>query len=165
MPLDPKFQKNRAHARNNEQNKIMPTTFFLVFLLFSIVLHFLFPIKKFIFPPYTYTGFILIGFGAILNIWTDLVFKKKKTTVKPYEDPTALITVGPFRISRHPMYLGMFLVLSGVAVSHGTLITFVFPFVFVVLMELLFIPFEEKNVERIFGEKYLDYKRKVRRWI
>jgi protein-S-isoprenylcysteine O-methyltransferase Ste14 len=128
-------------------------------------MHFLFPIKKIIFPPYTYTRFIFIGFGAILNIWADLLFKKKNTTVKPYADPAALITVGPFRISRHPMYLGIFLVLLGVAVSHGTIITFIFPIIFVAIMEKLFITFEETNLERVFGEKYLDYKRKVRRWI
>jgi len=63
------------------------------------------------------------------------------------------------------MYLGMVLLLLGVAIVHGTLISFAFPVVFGILMELLFIPFEEANLERIFGKQYLEYKQRVRRWI
>ena len=145
--------------------KIMPTNYFLSLLVLSILLHFLYPIRKVIYPPITYTGFILILFGAIMNLWTDKLFKEHKTTVKPHLEPTTLITSGPFRISRHPMYLGMASVLLGVAVNHGTVVTFLFPAVFVALMEVLFIPFEEENLIRMFGEDYRDYQQMVRRWI
>ena len=147
------------------KSKIRPDMYFIIFLVLSIVMHFIFPIKKLIFFPYTYFGFVFIALGIILNIWTDLLFKKKKTTVKPYKKPTQLLISGPFRISRHPTYLGMTILLLGVTIIHGTLITFVFPIIFIILMELFFIPFEEKNLERIFGKKYLNYKKKVRRWI
>jgi protein-S-isoprenylcysteine O-methyltransferase Ste14 len=143
----------------------MPTTYFIVFVALSIGLHFISPIKKVLYPPITYFGFTLILFGIILNLWTDRLFKNWNTTVKPFEDPTDLIISGPFRISRHPMYLGMASVLLGMAIIHGTIVTFLFPILFMIIMEILFIPFEEKNLERIFGSKYLDYKKKVRRWI
>ncbi len=97
--------------------------------------------------------------------WADFLLKKKKTTVKPYEKPTQLIISGPFSISRNPQYLGFAAILLGIAINHGTLITFIFPIAFVILMELMFIPFEEKNLKRIFGKKYFNYKKKVRRWI
>ncbi|KPJ54791.1 hypothetical protein AMJ47_03540 [Parcubacteria bacterium DG_72] len=145
--------------------KILPPTYFIILLLLSIGLHFVFPIKKIIFPPYTYLGFILIIFGGVINIWTDLLLKKRKTTVKPYEDPTYLITSGPFRISRNPQYLGFTAILLGIAVNHGTIITFLPTIIFVVLMELIFIPSEEKNLERIFGKEYIEYKNRVRRWL
>jgi protein-S-isoprenylcysteine O-methyltransferase Ste14 len=145
--------------------KIMPTNYFIAFLALSIALHFLFPIKKVVYPPYTYAGFIMILFGAIMNLWTDRLFKEKNTTVKPYLEPTSLITSGPFSLSRHPMYLGMASVLLGVAVNHGTIITFVFPLLFVILMEILFIPFEEETLIRIYGVDYRDYQSKVRRWV
>ena len=145
--------------------KIMPTNYFIAFLALSIALHFLFPIKKVVYPPYTYVGFIMILFGAIMNLWTDRLFKENNTTVKPYLEPTSLITSGPFSLSRHPMYLGMASVLLGVAVNHGTIITFVFPLLFVFLMEILFIPFEEETLIRTYGVDYRDYQSKVRRWI
>lgn len=145
--------------------KPLPPTYFIILLLLSIGLHFVFPIKKIIFPPYTYFGFALIIFGGVINIWTDFLLKKKRTTVKPYENPTCLITSGPFRISRNPQYLGFTAILLGVAINHGTIITFISPIVFIVLIELLFIPFEEKNLERIFGKEYIEYKNKVRQWL
>ena len=145
--------------------KPLPPTYFIILLLLSIGLHFVFPIKKLIFPPYTYLGFAFIIFGGAINIWADILLKKKRTTVKPYENPTQLITSGPFRVSRNPQYSGFTAILLGVAINHGTLITFVAPIAFVVLMRLLFIPSEEKNLERIFGKEYLDYKKRVRRWL
>ncbi len=83
----------------------------------------------------------------------------------PYEIPTSLVTEGPFHISRQPIYLGMIFILLGEAILLGSLITFIFPVIFMILMEKIFIPVEEKNLETAFGEKYLDYKKKVRRWI
>ncbi len=146
-------------------HKIMPTTYFIALTALSIGMHFLYPIKKILYPPFTYLGYLLIIIGIIINLWTDRLFKKTYTTVKPFKDPTVLLTSGPFRISRHPMYLGMVSILLGVAIIHGTIITFLFPILFAIIMEFLFIPFEEKNLERLFGVQYLDYKKKVRRWI
>ncbi len=143
----------------------MPPTYFIALLILSILFHFIFPVKKIIYAPYTYLGYIPIIFGAVLNIWSDSLFKKSKTTVKPYGSPTKMEISGPFRISRHPMYLGMAAVLLGVAIIHGTLITFLFPIIFIILMEVIFIRVEEKSMEKEFGKKYLDYKKKARRWI
>ena len=143
----------------------MPTTYFIILLLLFIGFHFVFPLLKFIFSPYNYLGFGLIIFGIIMNLWTDLLFKKKQTTVKPYEMPNFFVTSGPFKLSRHPMYLGMMSILLGVAIFLGSLITFAFPIIFIMIMEKLFIPLEEKNLKNKFGNQYVDYKRRVRRWI
>jgi len=56
-------------------------------------------------------------------------------------------------------------ILLGETILLGSLFSFIFPVVFVILMNMIFIPMEEKNLEIVFGEKYLDYKKKVRRWI
>jgi protein-S-isoprenylcysteine O-methyltransferase Ste14 len=145
--------------------RIMPTAYLALFLILSIGLYLILPIIKFINPPYHYLGCLLILFGVIINIWTDILLKKYNTTVKPYLMPASLITSGPFRISRHPMYAGMTAILLGVAIVQGALSGFVFPIIFVVLMELLFVSTEEKNLARAFGPRYLEYKKKVRRWL
>ncbi|MBN2620757.1 isoprenylcysteine carboxylmethyltransferase family protein [candidate division WOR-3 bacterium] len=145
--------------------RIMPTTYFLIALVLSIILHFVFPIIRFIYPPYIYIGYLLILFGGVVNIWTDIQFKKQKTTVKPHIMPTSLETSGPFRISRHPMYLGMTSVLLGAAFLHGSLTGFLSPAIFIIIMERVFIPIEEENLSKAFGQHYLAYKKKVRRWI
>lgn len=145
--------------------KILPPTFFFIFMLLSILFHFIFPIVKIVYPPYTYLGFILILFGGVINIWADLLLKKNRTTVKPYEKPTSLVTSGPYRISRNPQYLGFTAILLGVVINHGTLSMFIFPVLFVVVIEIMFIPKEEENLKKVFGEKYQNYTETVRRWI
>ena len=134
-------------------------------LLLLIGSHFGFPIRKIIIPPYSYFGSMIIIIGIVLNIWSDTLFKKRGTTVKPYELPLHLITTGPFKISRHPMYLGMALILLGFAFSLGSLTAFAYPVAFIILMEIIFIPIEEENLEKKFGEAFLTYKKRVRRWL
>lgn len=147
------------------EKKIMPPTYFIILLLLSIGLHFVFPIMKLISSPYNYLGILIIIFGIILNLWTDSLFKKEQTTVKPHEIPIFFISSGPFEISRHPMYLGMALILFGTTIFLGSLITFIFPIIFIMIIEKAFIPIEEKNLEKKFGNKYIDYKKRVRKWI
>ncbi len=147
------------------KTEIQPPTYFVALLFLSAALHFAYPARQVVESSYAYVGLPLIAFGVILNLWADSLFKKSKTTVKPQETPSTLVVSGPFRISRHPMYLGMAAILLGEAVFLGSLATFVFPLIFAVLMEVLFISTEEGNLEKAFGKDYLDYKRRVRRWI
>lgn len=148
-----------------KQSKILPPTYFYLLLILSIIFHFLLPLVVIIKPPLSYLGIIPIILGIHLNIWTDKLFKTKKTTVKPYEKPSQLITEGPFKISRHPMYLGMLLILLGIAIILGSIITFIFPILFILFMEILFIPFEEKNLKEIYKRNYINYRKRVRRWV
>jgi protein-S-isoprenylcysteine O-methyltransferase Ste14 len=147
------------------KTNLQPPAYFFASLLLLVGLHFLFPLMRLIVSPYRYLGIALIAFGVILNLWTDSLFKKYETTVKPYETPTYLEVSGPFRISRHPMYLGMVSILLGIAVALGSLVPFVVPILFVIVTEVMFIPFEEEKLEHTFKEEYIDYRKKVRRWI
>ena len=146
--------------------KLLPPTVFYALLILSIASHFLVPTVTLIRPPYSYLlGVPLILVGAGLTIWADALFKKRNTPVKPMDLPVSFVTDGPFRITRHPMYLGMAAILLGVAIVLGSILPFVFPILFVALMERLFITLEEANLERAFGEDYRAYKQRVRRWI
>lgn len=110
-------------------------------------------------------GFLFFVIGGILNIWTDQLFKKNKTTVKPLEKPSAFIQTGPFKISRNPMYLGMTILLIGIGFVLGSIISFVGFILFIIAMEIAFITQEEQSMQEQFGEEYLAYKKKVGRWI
>lgn len=139
--------------------------YFVICLISSVILNFILPIQAIIHAPYTYSGIVFICFGAVMDLWSSSLFLKSKTTVSPYGSPTSLVTSGPFRISRNPMYLGMAAMLLGIAILMGSLVTFAFPIIFVMIIETQLIPDEEKNLEKIFGKEYDDYKRKVRQWI
>ena len=98
-------------------------------------------------------------------VWADGLFKKVSTEVKSFDKPTILVTEGPFRISRHPMYLGFVALLLGVAIMLGSLAAFIAPIAMFITLATIFIPFEESMCEETFGQEYLDYKTRVRCWL
>lgn len=139
--------------------------YFLVLLILSIVSHFVSPVRVVLQAPFTWSGLLIIGTGLFLAFRCRALFLQNRTTLSPYESPVVLITTGPFRISRNPVYLAMATILFGSAVVMGTLVPFVFPALFIVIIEVLFIPDEERRLDEIFGEAYREYKREVRRWV
>jgi len=149
----------------NTNRKLLPPAYFQICLIFEIISHFLFPVAKIISKPLNYFGILMIFFGLGLNIWADSLFKKRKTTVKPFEKPSVLVTDGPFLISRHPMYLGFVLILLGLAIFLGSLTSFVSPIIMLFILSRLFIPEEEESLEQSFGKKYRKYKNRVRCWL
>lgn len=148
-----------------KEKKILPPTYILLSLMMIIGLHFLRPITHIIRTPWNLSGLTLIGVGLMMNIMASNAFNKYKTTIKPYEEPTALVTDGLFRVSRNPMYLGAVLLLTGAAISLGSLSPFMVVPVFFFLMNEIFIKTEEKILEETADEAYLAYKQQVRRWL
>ena len=75
------------------------------------------------------------------------------------------MTDGPYRLTRNPIYVGMVLVLAGVALLLGGIAEwFVLP-VFIWLIARNVIPVEESMLEERFGQEYQEYRARVRRWI
>jgi protein-S-isoprenylcysteine O-methyltransferase Ste14 len=147
------------------RDKLLPPSYLNIFLVLPIGLHFVLPIKRIVHSPYTYLGFVFILLGLALNTWSVRLLKKRKTTIDFQEMPNRLVTDGPFRISRNPLYLGGVILSLGIAILLGSLITFVFPVALLLILDRLYIPAEETRLEKIFGEEYLEYRQKVRRWI
>ncbi len=147
------------------QSKLVPPVYFVILLFLAIILDNKMPVWDFIKPPYHYIGLIFMFMGSVTSIWSASLFKKYHTTIIPYEKPDFMVISGPFLYSRNPMYLGMTLVLIGVATGLGSLISFSAPIVFFILMNNIFIPMEERNLEEVFGKSYLDYKQRVRCWV
>ena len=148
-----------------ERKKILPPTCLAGAIIVIIALHLLFPIITLIYFPWNLIGIIPLLIGIFLKLVADRVFKKIGTTVKPYEESKDLVTDGIFRISRHPMYLGMVLILLGISILLGSVTPFIMVATFVVIMETVFIRVEEQMMEETFGLEYEEYKQKVRKWI
>ena len=147
------------------RKRILPPVYLLVAITAMIVLHFLSPVRKVIVHPYNYLGMLLVLLGLVANIWSGIYFIKRKTTFMPFERSVQLVTDGPFRLSRNPMYVGMVVMLIGVAVLLGSVTPWVMLPAFAVLIDRWFIVFEEKAMAETLGQEYLDYKQRVRRWI
>ncbi len=148
-----------------KKKDLLPPQILIIFMAGMVFFHFVFPINKIVFYPLTFLGLAIFLLGMAFSIWTDSFFNKYKTTIKPFEEPTSLITEGPFLFSRHPMYLSFIFILIGLAVMLGSLTPFVFPLLLFLVLEFIYVKKEEEHMKENFGQKYLDYKKRVRKWI
>lgn len=109
-----------------------------------------------------------IGFGAggvILLAAAILTLRRHGTTVQPNVGATTLVTTGPFSFFRNPIYLADVLILFGVAEITTNIWFVIGALVFGLMVTWFAILPEERHLERRFGQAYLDYKAKTRRWL
>jgi protein-S-isoprenylcysteine O-methyltransferase Ste14 len=134
-------------------------------LLASFLLDLVWPIS---FVPVGYTlpgGIALIFLAVNLMAFAAKEMIRIKTTLSLQTPATDLATSGVFAWSRNPIYLGMVLLCAGVAVFINSLWTLLFAIAFAAVLQKGVIGPEEAYLERRFGQRYLDYKARVRRWI
>lgn len=119
--------------------------------------------------PYSWIAALLLAAAGILIAMAGIFsFRRKETTVNPLapEKASSLVDEGVYEFTRNPMYLGLLLGIIAWAVLLSNWLTLIiFSSIFVVYMNLFQIRYEEEALESIFGEQYLAYKSKVRRWI
>ena len=144
--------------------KLLPPSYFFAAIAFALAAHFLFPIAVIIPGSLRLAGLLAIAAGIALNIVADRQFKDRGTEVKPFKRSTALVTDGVFRFSRNPMYLGMVLIISGVALLLATLSPWIAALALALLLDRAFIVREEAMLEETFGAAFEQYRRRVRRW-
>ena len=146
-------------------NKIPPP---IVTLICGIVIYFS---KTFFNQFFSYNNNIISLFLTILGltIFVSAVksFRKQKTTVNPLDPKQAssLVTSGIFKFSRNPMYLGMLIILLSMAFKFnlmGGMITSIFFYIFITKFQI--IP-EEAAMDELFGNEFIDYCKKTKRWI
>jgi protein-S-isoprenylcysteine O-methyltransferase Ste14 len=146
-------------------SKLLPPTWLLVAVVLGLGLHFIFPIVQIITIPWRFLGLIPLVLGIAISSIAEGTFSQIGTTIHPYKEPKKMVTTGLFHYSRNPMYLGFVLILFGVAILLGSLTPFgIIPF-FIWLLTARFIRVEEKYMDAQFGQDWLEYKSKVRRWI
>ena len=108
-----------------------------------------------------------IAAGAVfgLGLWSVVLFRKSGQDENPWRPTPRIVERGPFRVTRNPMYLQMLLVCVGVAVILGNVWILVLTPIGGWLLQRLAILPEEAYLERKFGDAYLAYKLRVRRWL
>ena len=149
------------------KNTIPPPVIAIIFGLLIWAMNLYFPIYVPSIGIFSYFGYIFILMGLVLDVVSFIDFLKNKTTVNPIKPQNAstLVTNGFYRISRNPMYLGMFYILLGVTTLLGDISGLLMLPLLVLTMNYLQIIPEEKVLEELFGDDYLEYKKKIRRWI
>lgn len=106
---------------------------------------------------------LAVGLGFMASFLA--AFRRRGTPVDPYKATTAIVTDGPYRLSRNPGYLGMTLISAGIVVLANAAWAFLPLAGAVLVIDRGVIAREERYLERRFGDEYLRYKARTRRWL
>jgi protein-S-isoprenylcysteine O-methyltransferase Ste14 len=145
--------------------KLMPTSWLLFALVAMAVLRFAFPVMRILPGLWGLAGIIPLALGVAMNLAADRAFHKAGTTVKPFEESSALLATGVFRVTRNPMYLGFVLILAGAAALLGALTPWLVVPAFAVLLDRMYITVEERMLAAKFGPAWQEYSHRTRRWV
>ena len=144
----------------------VPWVFVLTYLV-GVALEYLLPLKADRSVPLSVTvaGGLLFCLGAVIAGWGWLLFHQAGTTRIPGQPSTALVTSGPYRVSRNPMYVGLTLAYLGEAGLLGQLWPVLLLPLTLAHLNWTVIPVEEARLKEVFGTDYDRYRAAVRRWI
>lgn len=109
-------------------------------------------------------GYVLVVVGTLIAFSSLWIFRRKETTTIPFDTPSSLVTVGAYRFTRNPMYVGLTLIYVGVAGTRGDVWPFVTLLPLLAYVNNIVIPVEEKRLLEVFGDSYQQYRERVRRW-
>jgi protein-S-isoprenylcysteine O-methyltransferase Ste14 len=116
-------------------------------------------------PAARWAGLALVVFGLALASFAGGLFASRRTTFNPAGQPAALVESGVYAWTRNPMYVGLTSIYTGAALALGqaeTLILVALPWT---VVNWIVIPFEEARLRDTFGQIYVEYCRRVRRWL
>ena len=144
----------------------VPWVFVLTYLV-GVAMELVWPPQLF---PVTLSGLgvaggMLFATGAAIAGWGWLTFRRARTTTVPGRASSILVTWGPYRFTRNPMYVGLTLAYLGEAgILHQTWPVILLPLT-VAYVNWIVIPVEEAKLKEVFGDDYERYRARVRRWV
>ena len=115
-------------------------------------------------PELPEAGWLLLAAGTFITAWARITFTKKDATLFVGELPSRLVSHGPFRFSRNPMYVGITVCCVALGLILRSAYFLAGAVAFIITIAAAYVPFEEKRLHETFGRDYEDYCSKVRRW-
>lgn len=110
-------------------------------------------------------GSFIIAIAIAIALWALVQFHREGTDVRPDRPDDVLLTSGPFRYTRNPLYIVLTLAQVTAAIWLNNLWVLLLTPVSVIIISRYAIAREESYLEKLFGQDYLEYKKRVRRWL
>ena len=145
--------------------KFPPPLIFLCAVLAGYAIHYILPLNIGDASETLIAGSVLMVAGIVIVIVAALSFRRVKTHLEPWKPTSTIVTSGIFGVSRNPIYLALCIANIGFGLifnSWWVLLSFIPA---AILVYLIAIRSEERYLERKFGDEYLEYKARVRRWL
>ena len=115
--------------------------------------------------PAGWLGAIVFVLAVGLGVWAIVTMARAGSNVPTNRPSTTIVESGPYRVTRNPIYLGMFLGQVGLAVAFNSLWLYVTLVPFALVIRYGVVAREEAYLERKFGDVYRTYRARVRRWL
>jgi len=154
-----------ASSNNDRAPHLPPPVYLAAAILFMLLLDRALPLARFRSAWTAGTGAIIAAAGVALHVRATNHFRRRATTAEALGDASTLVTDGPYRRSRNPMYLAGLIMLTGVGLVLGSASPFLVVPLFGWLIWTGYVRREEAMLAERFGEEYDAYRRRVRRWI
>jgi protein-S-isoprenylcysteine O-methyltransferase Ste14 len=159
-------QANRAASADNPGVVVLPPVLYVGAIVVALVLRWPWPLP--ILRSTTalfWFGLALVVFAVAIAMWGRRTMLVAGTTVNPLRPSTAIVTDGPFRFTRNPLYFAMTVLYLGLTLMFNTWWGVVWLVPLLVVMHYGVILREERYLEQKFGETYRHYRSTVRRYI
>lgn len=134
-------------------------------LLIAFGLHWLWPMPILTGPVGDWVGGLLIVLGLAVAVWAIVTFVSAGTNVPTHKPSTTVVSRGPYRFSRNPIYVGLTAVMGGIGLMANTAWVLILLVPTLLVMHYGVILREERYLEAKFGADYRAYAERVRRWL
>jgi protein-S-isoprenylcysteine O-methyltransferase Ste14 len=145
--------------------RVPPPVYYIAAFLLGVALEFIAPTSWPSFGLRLAIALLAAGAWLALDGAAMVFFHRAGTSMVPMNPTTALVTSGPYRVTRNPMYVGMAFFYVALSFAFGVLWALAFLPAVIVIVDRFVIAREEPYLERKFGQAYRDYKARVRRWL
>lgn len=164
--MDP-MNRERTESLDHDRPGVIafPPLIYAAGLLIGLALHGVFPLGVGLGITWKLFGGALMAVALTIVLWAERTMKRAGTNVNPMKPAKAIVTEGPFRHSRNPMYLSLTIFYTGISLALSALWPLLLLPGVLAVMHFGVILREERYLERKFGDVYLQYKARVRRWL
>jgi protein-S-isoprenylcysteine O-methyltransferase Ste14 len=154
------------HEAENAQVIVRPPLAWAVAIILGLAVNWLLPLP--FLPagiPAGWLGAFVFVLALALAVWAVITISRAGSNVPTNQPTTVIVESGPYRFTRNPIYLGMFLGLVGLAIAFDSLWLLLMLVAFALVIRYGVVAREEAYLERKFGNVYGAYRSRVRRWL
>lgn len=144
---------------------VFPPLFLLLTGIVGLFAWYLYPIRITAYPGNLVAGLVVLFVALAIGRWGEKTMRSAGTNVSPRKSSTCIVTSGPFKYTRNPLYICLALIYLALSLLFNSMSMLALIVPFILTLHFGVVLREEAYLEQKFGEEYLAYKRRAPRWL